>query len=116
NDMMRMAQRLSASSCVLLTAIFLLHPAAQHHGYGAWVLGCQCAGRGQVFLITAHLAGTTLCGFQRSTVVFQFLGFLLQRFLGLSHVVEDGSTQATPQENGRSNNQDVLEQFKRKLD
>src|SRR5690606_3657127 len=116
-DMVRMAQRLSASVCAgLLVDIFLLQPGAQHHGDCAWVLRGHGACGGEVLLVAGHLAGATLCGFHGSAVVFQFLRFLLELFLSLGHVVEDRAPQAAPEQDGGSNDQDVLQQLQGVVD
>src|SRR5690606_22474464 len=116
SDMMRMAQRLSASVCAGLVDILLLQPGAQHHGDCTWVLRGHGARRGEVFLVAAHLAGATLGRFHGGAVLFQFLGFLLELFLGLGHIVENRAAQTAPQQDGGRNDQDVLEQLQGMVD
>src|SRR5690606_6058380 len=116
NDMMRMAQRLRASVCAGLFDILGLQPGAQHHGDRAWILACHAAGRCQVLLVAAHFGSATLGGFQGRTILFEFLGFLLELFLGLGQVVDDGATQTAPQQDGGGHDQDVLQQLQGMLE
>src|SRR5690606_3859267 len=119
SDMMRMAQRLSASACAglfMLVATLFLQPGTQHHGDGTRVLRGHGARRSEVFLVAGHLAGAPLGSFHGGAVLFQFLGFLFELFLGLGHVVENRATQAAPQQDGSSNDQDVLQQLKGVVD
>src|SRR5690606_38514669 len=115
SDMMRIAQRLSASLFWLADILFL-HPGTQHHGDRTRVLRGHGARRGEVFLVTAHLAGAAFGGLKRSAVLFDFLRFLLEPFLGLGHVVENRAAQTAPQQDCGSDDQDVLQQLDAVLD
>src|SRR5690606_19770215 len=116
SDMIRMAQRSSASKLGLLVAIFLLNPRTQHHGDGARVLLGHGARRCQVFLVAAQFVGTTFGGLQGGAVLFDLARLLFQPLLGLGHVLDDGSAQTAPQQDGRGDDQQVLQYLERVLD
>src|SRR5690606_19112909 len=116
SDMIRMAQRSSASELGLLAAIFLLQPRTQHHGDGAWVLLGHGACRCQVFLIAGQFVGATFGGLQGGAVLFDLARLLFQPFLGLGHVLDDGSAQTAPQQDGGGDDQQTPEYLELLLD